>query len=84
MNIKKPGRNQWLAELFSGFERPDLNPEPVAIFRRFPARLNRFRLWGEEKMLQKLVNTLTLFLFVLILIGILWILTVYSTNLAIL
>jgi hypothetical protein len=33
-------------------------------------------------MLQKLVNTLTLFIFVLILIGILWILTVFSTNLA--
>jgi hypothetical protein len=35
-------------------------------------------------MLQKLVNTLTLFIFILILIGILWILTVFSTNLAIL
>ncbi len=35
-------------------------------------------------MLQKLVNTLTLFIFVLILIGVLWILTVFSTSLAIL
>jgi hypothetical protein len=35
-------------------------------------------------MLQKLVNTLTLFIFILILIGILWILTVFATNMAIL
>ena len=33
-------------------------------------------------MLQKLVNTLTLFILVLILIGVLWILTIFSTNLA--
>jgi heme/copper-type cytochrome/quinol oxidase subunit 4 len=35
-------------------------------------------------MLQKLVNTLTLFILVLILVGILWILTVFSMNLAVL